>query len=326
MFRKNALGKNNRHVDNDSQSIVSTNTIANEDPIAPSTGKTAIGTNIVSANQNFDSHMPSIAEGFPDTYTVREAEPETTKASATDYTKTSPEYQTAHLTGRWMDEYGFIHHAKLPMPKELAKPSDIPFIRSMQGAVIDNFSKGYTYRSEDAMLNDLRELSRSVCYAQEQGYTSVKDIENAYLDQLSSLKQSYCNLADIQDHIDLINEKIHFVGVYRSTSKIYKQYRILPAKAKESFRNKHYKALNAHDQAYRFLASHGHPDKLPSVHALKAYKNEQLIPARDKYNNDYVNARQKLNEIEKIRKNIYPLFSNNLERNTTKIHITEHSR
>ena len=107
--------------------------------------------------------------------------------------------------------------------------------------------------------------------------------------------------------------------MYRSTLKIYKQYRALPAKSKEAFRDKHYKTLNSHDQAYRFLSSHGHPDKLPSIHALKAYKNEQLIPARDKYNNDYVNARQKLNEIERLRKNIYPLLSNSRERNTTKI-------
>ena len=154
------------------------------------------------------------------------------------------------------------------------------------------------------MLNDLKELSRSVCYAQEKGYTSVEAIENEYMEQLSSLQKSYHDLANAQDRIDLINEKIHFVGVYRSTADVYKQYRALPAKAKKAFRNKHYKALNAHDQAYRFLSSHGHSDKLPSIQSLKAYKNEQLISARDKYNNDYVNARQKLNEIEKIRKNI----------------------
>ena len=59
------------------------------------------------------------------------------------------------------------------------------------------------YRSEDALLNDLRELSRSVCYAQEQGFTTIEAIENDYINQLSSLKQSYCNLADIHDHIDL---------------------------------------------------------------------------------------------------------------------------
>ena len=285
----------------------------------PSMGSVAFSTKTVSA--------PLAENPSKDNSVLDATAPDTAEANTTDSPVSSSEHQpSSHLTGRWMDEYGFIHHAKLPMPKELAKPSDIPFVRSMQAAVIDSFKNGYTYRSEDAMLNDLRELSRSVCYAQEKGYTSVKDVESAYLDQLYSLKQSYCNLADIQDHIDLINEKIHFVGVYRSTSKIYKQYRALPAKAKEAFWDKHHKALNAHDQAYRFLSSHGHPDRLPSVHALKAYKNEQLISARDKYNNDYVNAWQKLNEIEKIRKNIYPLLSNSRERNTTKNHRAEHSR
>ena len=74
------------------------------------------------------------------------------------------------------------------MPKELAAPSDIPFIRSMQDAVKDNINHSHTYHSEDALLNDLKELSQSVCYAQEKGYTSVEAIENEYMEQLSSLQ------------------------------------------------------------------------------------------------------------------------------------------
>ena len=306
VFRKNALDSYKGHIDNTVQQAdtapadpgLDHNTLSTDNII-----NGTFGTNIIS--------VPLAGTHSRDNITLLHVtDNDLPEESAPDSPEASQEYEAPHLTGQWKDEYGFVHHAKIPMPKELAKPSDIPFVRSMQDAVVDSINNGYTYHSEEALLNDLRELSQSVCYVQEKGYASVEAIENAYMGQLSSLNKSYHGLADVQDRIDLINEKIHFVGVYRSTADVYKQYRVLPAKAKAAFRDKHYKALNAHDQAYSFLSSHGHPDKLPSIQALKAYKNEQLIPARDMYKRNYVVAKAELNEISKVRENLYPLLNN----------------
>ena len=55
-------------------------------------------------------------------------------------------------------------------------------------------------------------------------------------------------------------------------------------------------------------------------------RNEQLIPARNKYNDNYMNARRKLNEIERLRKTIYPLFSYDRDNTITKNQSIEHSR
>ena len=114
--------------------------------------------------------------------------------------------------------------------------------------------------------------------------------------------------------------------MYRSTADVYKQYRALSAKAKKAFRNKHYNTLNAHDQAYRFLSTNGHADKLPSVHALKTYKKEQVIPARDKYRENYDAARTEIRKISKIRENIYPLLDKESMRHTKKSIDQGHSR
>ena len=230
------------------------------------------------------------------------------------------------LVGHWKDEYGFIHHTRISMPKELARPSDIPFINKMQTAVISSINEGYIYRSKDDLLKDLRQLSQSVSYAQERGFTSVSDIEVAYQKQLASLRQSYSMLSKADEQIDLTNERIHFVGLYRSTQNVYNQYRNQPTRNKSAFREKYYAAISDHERAYRFLTSHGHPDRLPSVKKLLKQRNEQLIPARNKYNDNYMNARCKLNEIERLRKTIYPLFSYDRDNTITKNQSIEHSR
>ena len=106
------------------------------------------------------------------------------------------------------------------------------------------------------------------------------------------------------------NIHCHIVFNSLSTSAVYKQYRALPPRAKEAFLDKHYDAINAHNQAYRFLTSHGHPKKLPSIQALKAYKNEQVIPALDMIKKNYNTAKTEVHELNQIRENIYPLLDN----------------
>ena len=284
------------------QEKISVPAISNAAPETANTDNTTATTDVISA--------PSTGTPVIENSTVHEAEPDNTEVASTDSPEPANEPEPPHLAGQWKDEYGFIHHAKIPMPKELATPSEDPFIRSMQNAVIDSINTVYVYRSEDALLNDLRELSRSVCYAQENNLTSIDIIEAAYSERLASLRDSYSKLSSAEERIDLINEKIHFVGVYRSTSAVYKQYRALTPKDREAFLDKHYEAINAHNQAYRFLTSNGHPKKLPSIQALTAYKNEQVFPARDMIKKDYATAKAEVRKLTKLRENIYPLLYN----------------
>ena len=312
MFRKNALNNNRSDVENNRPDNILSHASPTIDQNAQATDTMSPATDPVpvpQADPNSRDNTVNLHTG--DENISEETIPESPEASPK---QASDEPEPPYLTGQWKDEYGFIHHARIPMPKELATPSEDPFIRSMQKAVVDSINTGYVYRSEDALLNDLRELSRSVCYAQENDLTSIEKIESAYSEQLASLRDSFSKLSSAEERIDLINEKIHFVGVYRSTSAVYKQYRALSPKARDAFLDKHYDAINAHNQAYRFLTSHGHPKKLPSIQALKAYKNEQVIPARDMIKKDYYAAKAEVRELGKIRENLFPLLDRNYSR------------
>ena len=196
--------------------------------------------------------------------------------------------------------------------------SDIPvpfiFIKSNLRLVIDLQTCIKAQQSEayaqKVKLSNLKQMAQTVAYIQEHGYDSLEDFHTALdqaSDQASAARKS---LKDTEQQLKDVNEQIHFTGQYLAYKNVYADYR--KSRNKNKFYEEHRAELSLYDTALRTLKEKSAGNKLPSMKALYAEK-DQLIELQDSQREDFSNRRDYERELRTVSANIDMILGKNRE-------------
>ena len=196
--------------------------------------------------------------------------------------------------------------------------SDIPvpfiFIKSNLRLVIDLQTCIKAQQSEayaqKVKLSNLKQMAQTVAYIQEHGYNSLEDFHTALdqaSDQASAARKS---LKDTEQQLKDVNEQIHFTGQYLAYKNVYADYR--KSRNKDKFYEEHRAELSLYDTALRTLKEKSAGNKLPSMKALYAEK-DQLIELQDSQREDFSNRRDYERELRTVSANIDMILGKNHE-------------
>lgn len=194
----------------------------------------------------------------------------------------------------------------IPVPFIFIK-SDLRLVIDLQTCIKAQQSEAY---AQKVKLSNLKQMAQTVAYIQEHGYNSLEDFHTALdqaSDQASAARKS---LKDTEQQLKDVNEQIHFTGQYLAYKNVYADYR--KSRNKNKFYEEHRAELSLHDTALRTLKEKSAGNKLPSMKALYAEK-DQLIELQDSQREDFSNRRDYERELRTVSANIDMILGKNRE-------------
>ena len=194
----------------------------------------------------------------------------------------------------------------IPVPFIFIK-SDLRLVIDLQTCIKAQQSEAY---AQKVKLSNLKQMAQTVAYIQEHGYDSLEDFHTALdqaSDQTSAARKS---LKDTEQQLKDVNEQIHFTGQYLAYKNVYADYR--KSRNKDKFYEEHRAELSLYDTALRTLKEKSAGNKLPSMKALYAEK-DQLIELRDTQQEDFSNRRDYERELRTVSANIDMILGKNHE-------------
>lgn len=158
-----------------------------------------------------------------------------------------------------------------------ADPVAILFIRSnlqlvtdLQTCVKAQQSAAYARKVK---LSNLKEMAKTICYVQENGFATRDDI-NARLEEIRcKLQDAQQTFHDTENRIQMLNEQIHYVGQYTSHKAVKAEF--LKAKNKKQFREQHSTELDLYETAVKYIKTNMNA-QVPLLNELKAQRDQLL--------------------------------------------------
>ena len=185
----------------------------------------------------------------------------------------------------------------IPVPFIFIK-SDLRLVIDLQTCIKAQQSEAY---AQKVKLSNLKQMAQTVAYIQEHGYDSLEDFHTA-LDQTSDqTNAARKSLKNTEQQLKDVNEQIHFTGQYLAYKNVYADYR--KSRNKDKFYEEHRAELSLYDTALRTLKEKSAGNKLPSMKALYAEK-DQLIELQDSQREDFSNRRDYERELRTVSANI----------------------
>ena len=194
----------------------------------------------------------------------------------------------------------------IPVPFIFIK-SDLRLVIDLQTCIKAQQSEAY---AQKVKLSNLKQMAQTVAYIQEHGYNSLEDFHTALdqaSDQASAARKS---LKDTEQQLKDVNEQIHFTGQYLAYKNVYADYR--KSRNKNKFYEEHRAELSLYDTALRTLKEKSAGNKLPSMKALYAEK-DQLIELQDSQREDFSNRRNYEREFRTVSANIDMILGKSYE-------------
>ena len=194
----------------------------------------------------------------------------------------------------------------IPVPFIFIK-SDLRLVIDLQTCIKAQQSEAY---AQKVKLSNLKQMAQTLAYIQEHGYNSLEDFHTALdqaSDQASAARKS---LKDTEQQLKDVNEQIHFTGQYLAYKNVYADYR--KSRNKNKFYEEHRAELSLYDTALRTLKEKSAGNKLPSMKALYAEK-DQLIELQDSQREDFSNRRDYERELRTVSANIDMILGKNRE-------------
>ena len=161
--------------------------------------------------------------------------------------------------------------------------------------------------------------AEAVAYLQENGYRTLDDFKETCAKAKQQKCQTKKQLDQTNAAITRLNEQLHYTGRYFAYKKTYQQF--LNAKNKGKFRSEHNIAISEYESARDWLKSHvmdgtlpsyeyadGQKGKFPGTAKVKELRDAQ-IEQRNKYRQEYNNAKQKERELSAIQNSVNALIN-----------------
>ena len=148
--------------------------------------------------------------------------------------------------------------------------SDLHLVTDLQTCVKAQQNAAYARKVK---LTNLKEMAKTVCYIQENGFGSRDDL-NAKLEEIQSkLQNARSTLHATEERIEELNEQIHYVGQYTSNKAVKAEF--LKAKNKKRFLEQHGDELNLYESAVKYIKETMNAE-VPSLKGLKQERNQLL--------------------------------------------------
>ena len=148
--------------------------------------------------------------------------------------------------------------------------SELHLVTDLQTCVKAQQNAAYARKVK---LTNLKEMAKTVCYIQENGFDTRDDL-NVRLEEIrAKLQEAQQSFRDTEDRIQTLNEQIHYVGQYTSHKAVKAEF--LKAKNKKRFREQHSDELDQYEAAVKYIKENLNAS-VPSLKGLKQERDQLL--------------------------------------------------
>ena len=148
--------------------------------------------------------------------------------------------------------------------------SDLHLVTDLQTCVKAQQNAAYARKVK---LTNLKEMAKTVCYIQENGFDTRDDLKSKLEEIRSKLQEAQQTFHNTEDRIRTLNEQIHYVGQYKSNKAVKAEF--LKAKNKTRFREQHGDELDLYETAVKYIKENMNA-VVPSLKGLKQERNQLL--------------------------------------------------
>ena len=148
--------------------------------------------------------------------------------------------------------------------------SDLHLVTYLQTCVKAQQNAAYARKVK---LTNLKEMAKTVCYIQENGFDTRDDLKSKLEEIRSKLQEAQQTFHNTEDRIRTLNEQIHYVGQYKSNKAVKAEF--LKAKNKTRFREQHGDELDLYETAVKYIKENMNA-VVPSLKGLKQERNQLL--------------------------------------------------
>jgi hypothetical protein len=163
-------------------------------------------------------------------------------------------------------------------------------------------------------------MAQTLAYVQEHGYTSVEELEQELATRKEKTSTSRKDLKATESRLADVNKQIRLTGQYLGNKSLYADYR-KSGKSKK-FYEEHRAELALYESARDALRELSGGQKLPSMKALKAEKDDLILAKNSQYES-YQTARMEEKELQTICSNVHQMLDLNQTQTLEKEHETE---
>lgn len=121
-------------------------------------------------------------------------------------------------------------------------------------------------------LSNLQKMAETILFIQENGFSSLAELEAAYNEVCSESDQTKQEIADVKSKMKIINEHIHYAGQFYMNRPIY--HGLLASDDKESFLSTHREEIIKYNHAQQFLKQSYGEGEYPSLSELRSAKKK----------------------------------------------------
>lgn len=185
----------------------------------------------------------------------------------------------------------------IPVPFIFIK-SDLRLVIDLQTCIKAQQSEAY---AQKVKLTNLKQMTQTVAYIQEQGYDTRADFNAALTNAESQTSLARKKMKDTEQQLKNVNEQIHFTGQYLAYKDLYAQYR--KSRNRNKFYEEHKAELSLYETALRVLKEKSNGQKLPSMKSLYQEK-DRLTELREVQQSDFFSHRDQERELRTVDANI----------------------
>jgi hypothetical protein len=167
---------------------------------------------------------------------------------------------------------------------------------------------------------NLQQMAQTLAYVQEHGYTSVEELEQELATRKEKTSTSRKDLKATESRLADVNKQIRLTGQYLGNKSLYADYRN-SGKSKK-FYEEHRAELALYESARDALRELSGRQKLPSMKALKAEKDDLILAKNSQYES-YQTARMEEKELQTICSNVHQMLDLNQSQTLEKERGTE---
>jgi ribosomal protein S12 len=179
--------------------------------------------------------------------------------------------------------------------------------------------KSNAYARKIKVIN-LQQMAQTLAYVQEHGYASVEELEQELSARKEKTSVSRKELKATESQLADVNKQIRLTGQYLGNKAIYADYR-KTGKSKK-FYEEHRAELALYESARDTLRELSGGQKLPSLKALKAERDDLVLTKNGQYES-YQTARMEEKELQTICSNVHQMLDLNQTQTLEKERGTE---
>ena len=177
--------------------------------------------------------------------------------------------------------------------------SDIRLVVQLQDCAKHQTSTAYM---NEVTLNNVKVMAKTILFVQQNEFESVADLESELKSVQETITRTKEAISKTQSQLIVINDHIHYLGLYLETKEVHKQY--VESKNKQAFMQSNKRQMAMYNKSIDYLKKRYGDKSFPSMMELKYQKQSYTT---------MMTALQKKQEYNIQTKDRLSLISNNIK-------------